>query len=196
MYARHALRPYDRITPYTQPPGHDTFLVDQGMERIDDTRVMVAALPETSDTIASDAGVDAGWRFEPVASGHFAEWVGAQRGSPASERIAHAERLRDAPGATSREFLVTDAKGETIAGGQVALEDDLAGLYDIVTAAAARKQGLALKLCRHLLAHARREGARVAYLQVEAQNEPARRVYRRLGFEDAYSYHYRSPPAA
>jgi ribosomal protein S18 acetylase RimI-like enzyme len=195
LYARHALRPYVRITPFSQPPGLDAFLAEQGMERIDDTRVMVAALPEASDTIASDAGVDAEWRFEPAASGHFAEWVGAQRGSPKAERIAHAERLRNAP-VQHHAVLVTDAKGETIAGGQVALEDDLAGLYDIFTAAAARKQGLALKLCRHLLAHARREGARVAYLQVEAQNEPARRVYRRLGFEDAYSYHYRSPPAA
>ena len=35
------------------------------------------------------------------------------------------------------------------------------------------------------------DGARVAYLQVDADNEPARRVYRRLGFADAYAYHYR-----
>ncbi len=33
------------------------------------------------------------------------------------------------------------------------------------------------------------------YLQVEASNAPARRVYERLGFADAYAYHYRSPPA-
>ncbi len=195
LYAKHALRPYVRITPFSQPPGLDALLAERGMERIDDTRVMVAALPETSSTIASDTGVDTGWRFEPVTSGHFAEWVGAQRGSPESERIAHAERLRDAP-VQHHAVLVADAQGEIIAGGQVALEDDLAGLYDIFTAVAARKRGLALKLCRHLLAHAVREGARVAYLQVDAENDPARRVYRRLGFEDAYSYHYRSPPEA
>jgi ribosomal protein S18 acetylase RimI-like enzyme len=40
------------------------------------------------------------------------------------------------------------------------------------------------------------DGARLAYLQVEASNAPARRVYERLGFADAYAYHYRSPPAA
>jgi ribosomal protein S18 acetylase RimI-like enzyme len=34
----------------------------------------------------------------------------------------------------------------------------------------------------------------VAYLQVDAANDPARAVYRRLGFVDAYPYHYRSPP--
>ena len=32
-----------------------------------------------------------------------------------------------------------------------------------------------------------------AQLQVDAANVPARAVYRRLGFVDAYNYHYRSP---
>ena len=55
-----------------------------------------------------------------------------------------------------------------------------------------RGQGLARKLCASLLVQAREEGARAAYLQVEAGNAAARAVYRRLGFVDAYRYHYRS----
>ena len=40
-------------------------------------------------------------------------------------------------------------------------------------------------------------GARVGYLQVEGDNDPARSAYRRLGFADAYAYHYRTAdPAA
>jgi len=195
LYAKHALRPYVRITPFSQPPGLDELLADLGMERSGDTRVMVAPLPALVGATQGDFITGAGTRFEPATSAAFAEWVGAQRGSPGRERVAHAERLRDAP-VQHHAVLVTDADGEVIAGGQVAIEDDLAGLYDIFTAAAARKRGLALTLCKHLLAHAVREGARIAYLQVEADNESARRVYRRLGFEDAYSYHYRSPPAA
>jgi ribosomal protein S18 acetylase RimI-like enzyme len=46
-----------------------------------------------------------------------------------------------------------------------------------------------------LLDRARRSGARIAYLQVDAANAPARRIYDRLGFRDAYSYHYRTPAA-
>jgi N-acetylglutamate synthase len=38
-------------------------------------------------------------------------------------------------------------------------------------------------------------GATTAYLQVEATNLPAQRIYRRLGFVDGYNYHYREMPA-
>jgi ribosomal protein S18 acetylase RimI-like enzyme len=37
-------------------------------------------------------------------------------------------------------------------------------------------------------------GARHAYLQVQAGNEPARRLYRPFGFEERYMYWYRGRP--
>jgi len=57
----------------------------------------------------------------------------------------------------------------------------------------ARGRGHAERICRHLLAAAVARGATVGYLQVDAANEPARRIYRRIGFADGYSYHYRTP---
>jgi ribosomal protein S18 acetylase RimI-like enzyme len=46
-----------------------------------------------------------------------------------------------------------------------------------------------------LLAQAREQGARTAYLQVDADNHAARAVYRRFGFADAYAFHYRALPS-
>ncbi len=74
------------------------------------------------------------------------------------------------------------------------IEGDIAGLYDVFTAESARGRGHAERLCRHLLDYAAKAGARVGYLQVDAGNDAARRIYRRLGFVDAYAYHYRTPP--
>jgi ribosomal protein S18 acetylase RimI-like enzyme len=62
------------------------------------------------------------------------------------------------------------------------------------TAAEYRGQGLAAQLCEHLLSLAASDAVTVAYLQVAAQNWPALAVYRRLGFADAYGYHYRLRP--
>jgi predicted GNAT family acetyltransferase len=57
----------------------------------------------------------------------------------------------------------------------------------------ARGQGLATALCLHLLNAGVRAGRRHAYLQVDSDNTAARAVYHRLGFADAYAYHYRTP---
>lgn len=82
--------------------------------------------------------------------------------------------------------------GRVVACGQFALEGTIAGLYDVFTATDARGQGLASALCVHLLQHALGLGAQTAYLQVDANNLTARSVYARLGFADAYAYHYRA----
>ena len=37
-------------------------------------------------------------------------------------------------------------------------------------------------------------GARNAYLQVNVENEPARRLYREFGFAERYQYWYRGRP--
>jgi ribosomal protein S18 acetylase RimI-like enzyme len=123
----------------------------------------------------------------------FAEIVGALRGSPPAQRFAHARRLAMAP-VPYRGFVLRDG-GDVVACGQFALESDLVGLYDVFTAPAARGRGLANALCSWLLERAAEQGARHAYLQVEGDNAAARAVYHRLGFADAYAYHYRTPDA-
>jgi len=115
--------------------------------------------------------------------------VGRLRGSPLAQRQAHAERLRASP--VPYAGVLLKRGGELLACGQLAVEDDLVGLYDVFTAPAQRGQGLAKALCLHLLRMAQGQGARCAYLQVDAGNGVARRLYGRLGFADAYGYHYR-----
>ncbi len=193
LYEKVGLRPCVRVTPFSLPPGLDDTLAELGMERIDDTRVMVTPLDTGSTPIDDRQG--AGDLIERIDGDSFAEWVGEQRGSSPSQRHAHAERLRASP-VDYRASLLIDSSGAAVAGGQVAIEGDLVGLYDVFTVVAARGRGLARTLCQQLLRIARSEGAQTAYLQVEASNAPARSVYHGLGFVDAYAYHYRSPPVS
>lgn len=181
-----------RITPFTRPASLDAELSARGWNRIDDTRVMVAPrLPA-----AADPGTPAGFTWNIVAGERFAEIVGALRGSPAAQVAGHARRLAAAPVAHTAVVLARPASGTVVACGQVAVEGRFAGLYDVFTAPDERGAGHASRLCRRLLAIAAGQGADLGYLQVEADNAPARAVYVRLGFADAYAYHYRVAPEA
>lgn len=177
-----------RLTPFSRPPGLDDALDRLGWSRLDDTRVMVAPrCPDHAEPLP------AGTVLEPVDHARYAEAVGALRGSAAHQRAAHAQRLAASPVPYTGHLLRESDSGAVLACGQTAAEADLVGLYDVFVAPAARGRGLARPLCAALLTRARAQGARVAYLQVEADNAPARATYRRLGFADAYAYHYRTP---
>ena len=174
-----------RVTPFTAPQDLDDMLAARGFARIDDTRVMVR--PTLDDLPAT--GLPDGVTETLAAPQAYAEAVGALRGSPALQIEAHAQRLALSP--VPYVGLVWLHEGRVVACGQSAREGAIVGLYDVFTAPESRGAGLARQLCSRLLALSRGEGARSAYLQVDATNEPARAVYRRLGFADGYAYHYR-----
>lgn len=68
------------------------------------------------------------------------------------------------------------------------------GIYDLAVAPSCRRSGLGRRMVLACLAHGADAGCREAWLQVTAENAPARGLYRALGFSEAYRYHYRAPP--
>ena len=179
-----------RLTPFTQPPGLDAELEALGYGRVDPTLVMIGpTLPA-----AAPRALPPGTHWAALDGPAFAEAVGTLRGSPPEHRQTHALRLVHSPVPYSGCAIRRDGDGAVLACGQFAREADLVGLYDVFTEESARNRGLSTLLCERLLSISADQGARIAYLQVGAQNEPARAVYRRLGFADAYPYHYRERP--
>jgi ribosomal protein S18 acetylase RimI-like enzyme len=69
----------------------------------------------------------------------------------------------------------------------------LAGLFEIATEAEMRGKGFGRRAVLSALKWAHSKGARHGWLQVEADNETAIGLYRRLGFFEIYRYHYRQP---
>jgi ribosomal protein S18 acetylase RimI-like enzyme len=74
-------------------------------------------------------------------------------------------------------------------------DGDLAGLFEIATARGEHGKGFGRRIVLAALKWARLRGAKQAWLQVEADNQPAIRLYRSLGFSEIYRYHYRAPAA-
>jgi ribosomal protein S18 acetylase RimI-like enzyme len=177
-----------RITPMSEPQKLDSWLESNGLRLFEDTRVMV------NDNLGSmtPEALPPGISLQRVGHAAFAQIVGQMRGSPLSQQQAHAQRLELSPVPFEGWVLRRSGEGAVLACGQTAAEAELVGLYDVFTASEARNSGWARKLCGQLLDRARQHGARVGYLQVDASNLAARSVYRRLGFRDAYAYHYRT----
>jgi N-acetylglutamate synthase len=168
-----------RLTPFSEPPGLDEALERRGYGRFEETAVESASLSAVSKPRAViDLPLD--------------EWVqaiGALRGSTAAQRAGHLARLRVLPLPARPVALLRDEA--IVATGLVVVEGSCAGLFDILTAESARRQGHARSIVTGLLAIAWELGARSAYLQVKADNTAARDLYRQFGFEERYQYWYR-----
>lgn len=172
-----------RVTPWSQPADLDARLAAKGWGAFDAADVMVLATLTPDSTPAA---------LQPLDAAGYAALVGGLRGSSDTAIAAHAERIATAPVAYQG-FALNDAGGTLLACGQMVVDGDLVGLYDI--ASAQPRQGHGERLCRALLALAHAQGARQAYLQVGSDNAVAQRLYARLGFVFVYRYHYRSPEA-
>jgi GNAT superfamily N-acetyltransferase len=181
-----------RITRFTQPAQLDEQLAALGYRQEGLTHVLV----KTGLTADEPAPLPGGLSWMPLDLAAFAEAVGTLRGSPAAHRQSHATRMALSPVPVSGFAIRRDADGEVVACGQFTQEGDLVGLYDVFAHESMRGQGLARNLCERMLSISANNGARTAYLQVEATNAPARQVYARLGFQSGYTYHYRERPEA
>ncbi len=181
-----------RITPFVHPEALDLALDERGYVAFDRTLVQLAALPRPPEVAAARGRTTLEIECPPVAA--FVAAVGAMRRSPPLQQEAHLERLAHTPLAVHAVLALQD--GEPVGAGQVALDDGLAGVFDVVTAEPARGRGVATRVVERLLGWAWEHGAAHAYLQVDAGNAAALGVYRPFGFATIYEYNYRGRPGA
>ena len=187
LYARHGLSALFRITPFAQPRELDDALAARGYLRFDETLVQVAALiraPERS-------GPPEVALSSPLIEG-FVDAVGEMRGSPPAQRVAHLERLAHSPLAVHA--VVAKVDGEVAGVGLVSIEDDLAGVFDVVTHERFARRGVGTAVVSALMRRAWERNVKHVYLQVSADNAPALALYRPFGFTTLYGYHYRARP--
>ncbi|ODT71006.1 MAG: hypothetical protein ABS75_09720 [Pelagibacterium sp. SCN 63-23] len=83
-----------------------------------------------------------------------------------------------------------------VASGLMAIADGIVVAGNVITDPAYRRQGMAGAMIQTGLAWALDNGARVAALNVQADNEGAKALYAGLGYRHQYSYLYRVPGEA
>jgi N-acetylglutamate synthase len=114
-------------------------------------------------------------------------WLGGKGGAREPSRAIVA-------GAPARYLTAIGADGTAVAVIRAAVVDDWVALSCLQVVPQARRRGIGRALTLQALAAARQHGARRAFLQVEAHNDPALRMYGALGFRPAHRYAYRVQP--
>jgi ribosomal protein S18 acetylase RimI-like enzyme len=93
-------------------------------------------------------------------------------------------------------LFVVENEGRPVSTAICVRDGALAGLFEIATDESQRGRGFGRRAILSSLKWAHSRGARHAWLQVELANETAIGLYRALGFEEIYRYHYRQPNKA
>jgi ribosomal protein S18 acetylase RimI-like enzyme len=166
----------------------DQYLAAQGWRLRDEAEVIVMTRPPTAidrRPSALPVSLEAEPTDDWLALYHF-------RGQPTLPPIARTVLIS----APWQAFASVRDGDRTVAIGRVSGADGWAGLTAIEVDPGYRRRGLAVAVTSALIAHAADRGQDRIYLQVEDGNEPARALYRRLGFTDHHGYHYRVAPAS
>lgn len=187
IYAAQKLPTLFRITPFCKPHALDALLDRRGYAAFDETLVQITRV--VSSSVRRVDGVE----LAIASVAEFVAAVGALRQSTSVQCAAHYERLSNTP--LDMHAVIARTGGEIVGCGQLMIDDGLAAIYDMVTATGFRGRGLATSIVAALLNHAARMGAAHAFLQVNADNAPARAVYAKFGFATLYAYHYRARPS-
>ena len=179
LYAREQLQTIFRLTSIGEAELLDGYLQEHGYALTEPTQVLVATLQEM-----------------PAAPGFTLlpqqEWLAVYAqltDMPSSAQSLHGAILA---GIQSRcAFAALQVDGELVACGLGVVEQDLLGLFDIVTHPAHRRAGYGTELVQSLLGWGLAEGSISGYLQMVADNRPAQILYENLGFDLLYNYWYR-----
>ncbi|MCO5733699.1 N-acetyltransferase [Rhizobium sp. SSA_523] len=170
-----------RETPLAPPQLIDC-LADEGWQAFETSLVMIAdleglELPEGLDHLPSH---DIGRFIDAL--------ITVDQADPAI-KPALAEIISAIKPATG--LFIAENPGEAPQAVTICVQDnDLSGILSFCVAASRRRSGLGTEMLSAALRWARISGARTAWLQVVADNEPALALYRKFGFREAYRYRY------
>jgi GNAT superfamily N-acetyltransferase len=185
-YRARGLPPVWRLTPLT-PAEADPSLARLGYRRIDQSLVQAAPLDRR---FLADPEV----QIAPVPSSDWLAHFALHSPVAPAHREAMTRMLTSIPAPVG--FARVELAGRFAGFALGVVDGDHVGLFDVLVAPNARRQGLARRLTQSIGAWGRTHGARFMYLQVVATNIAALPLYASLGFASVYSYAYRVPPSS
>ena len=182
-YQAHGLPPLFRITPLAVQEDLDTRLSKRGYQRIKNSFVLYRML------VDEDADFRPRGEMILESADDWAEHYQQISGKASAHAPIQRQILNRITGQVS--FITLCDAGQPVACGLGVLENGYLGVFSVLTAPSEWGKGWGAQLMSCLLRWARQKGGQHAYLQVDADNPPALRLYQKMGFTELYPYWYR-----
>jgi ribosomal protein S18 acetylase RimI-like enzyme len=163
-----------QVSPAEEHAALDRVLAERGYRH--DAPTLVLAAP-VGDVMRRVPEVE-------IASGLTPAWRAAYGNEAVSEHVL--DRIGLTTGFAS---IVVDSRIAAL--GLFVVDDGIGGVFCMATDPPCRRRGLAEAILRAGAAWSADQGAESLYLQVEEENEAARKLYAKVGFVHSHSYHYR-----
>lgn len=187
--AQRKFESYGREMVFRETPLAPAAVVDvlneDGWQRFDESIVMVLDLASMADHDVMD-------HLPSQDIGRFVDASLTLQNEDAALKPALAELISNIK-PPSGLFLVEVPGNGPVAGVICVHDNDLTGLLQLAVGESHRGQGMGFELTYAALRWARLRGAKMAWLQVQADNVAALSLYRKLGFQQAYRYCYWRP---
>ncbi|MBM3556808.1 MAG: GNAT family N-acetyltransferase [Alphaproteobacteria bacterium] len=178
---RRGIPPRFHVSPQSEPADLDDRLAARGYASHHATTVMAAYLDGIPATMRVGESLSLTDRPGP-------DWAAlmAESAEDGAGRVSLVAAI-----AAPKALVGVKREGKIAAIGLGVLVEDMVGLSAMRTRPEYRRQGLCQACLAALAAWARTKNAIGMLLQVETDNAPARALYARVGFQDAFEYHYR-----
>lgn len=179
--AAHGTAPRFQVTPGVCAHDLDARLTELGYDRGGDMSLQIAS---TADVLRQ-THADVGTVTKAPTDAWLAVWHAVTGRSIDAERDL-LDRI-ESPAA----YASVQVDGEIVAIGRAVAEEHWAGVFAMATLPEARGRGAGRAVLATLASWAAAREADHLYLQVERGNEAALRLYKRSGFREVCTFHYR-----
>lgn len=183
IYSANLLPIIFKMTPFVHPVNLDDTLQAKGYSVIDITSVQTLDLDDINEPRLTSVKINESMTEEWL--NHFC------RLNQVNDKHKRTMERMLSNIKTRKGFISLYHNEQAIACGLGVIEREYIGLYDIVTDSQYRNQGFGEQMILNLLKWGKENGAKSSYLAVISHNEPALRLYSKLGYSEIYKYWYR-----
>ncbi len=189
IYRKNNLPTIFQLADYFQPSNLYDFLIDRNYKEIDETIVMIAQIDKILDS-----PIKSNFNYI-ISETDLEKWIDDFKTirMEGSTRIEGMRKIIQRLTSPKSCYFIAEEE-EPVAVGLTVTEGNFMVIYNMYTHPDYRRQGIAKSLLAKMIEKGKKDNVKNVYLQVEADNLDAIKLYSKIGMKECYRYRYLIKP--